>query len=319
MEGGPWIYDNMYILRHHLKPNEAPAAVPLDSLDFSIQIHNLPVGFMSTQVGKQFDDFVGKFIQYDETNNTRFGASYMQVKVQIDVLQPLKRWKYERLGLFCLLCGKLGHTERFCDFHFSMVIDSMARGWGNWLKASFRASYFGRGWLRDEKGESIHSDGVIPETSSVFPGSLVPTRQSISSDLVTVDVRKALDSPVHHLQPINSIPTTPKNSDLAHVQLASDENMEVDLQDDRKRRREGVLAMAMDSSGKALVTTDDSPSGLDKYSSSVFDLAKCGAGSPTAMSCLSWNCRGLGNLRVVRSLCDFVKSHVPVFFFSWKH
>ena len=50
--------------------------------------------------------------------------------------------------------------------------------------------------------------------------------------------------------------------------------MEVDLQDDRKRRHEGVLAMALDSSGKALVTTDDSPSSLDKDSSSVIDLAK---------------------------------------------
>ena len=47
---------------------------------------------------------------------------------------------------------------------------------GNWLKASFQASSSGGGWLRDEKGEPIHSDGVIPKTSSVFPGSLVPAR-----------------------------------------------------------------------------------------------------------------------------------------------
>ena len=144
-----------------------------------------------------------------------------------------------------------------------MAIDSMARGWGNWLKAYFRASFSGGGWLRDEKGEPINSDGVILETSSVFPGSLVPARQSTSSDLVTVDVKKALDSPVHHLQPINSIPTTPKNFGLAHVQSASDENMEVDLQDNTKHRREGVLALALDSLGKALVTTDVSPSGLE--------------------------------------------------------
>ena len=80
-----------------------------------------------------------------------------------------------------------------------MAIDSMAREWGNWLKSSFRASSSGGSWLRDEKGEPIHSDSVISETSSVFPGSLVPARQSTSSDLVTMDVRKALDSPVHHL------------------------------------------------------------------------------------------------------------------------
>ena len=66
-------------------PNEGPTFVPLDSLDFWVQIHNLPVGTMSTQVGKQFSDFVGKFIQYDETNNTRFEASYMRVNVRIDV------------------------------------------------------------------------------------------------------------------------------------------------------------------------------------------------------------------------------------------
>ena len=58
------------------------------------------------------------------------------------------------------------------------------------------------------------------------------------------------------------------------MQSASDENMEVDLQDDRKRRREGVLAMALDSTGKALITTDDYSSCLDKKSSSVIDLAK---------------------------------------------
>ena len=36
----------------------------------------------------------------------------------------------------------------------------------------------------------------------------------------------------------------------------------------------GVLAMALHSTGKALVTTDDSSSSLDKDSSSVIDLAK---------------------------------------------
>ena len=80
-----------------------------------------------------------------------------------------------------------------------MATDSMARGWGNWLKASFRASSSGGGWLRDKKGEPILSNGVISETSSVFPGSLVPSRQSTSLDPVTVDVMKALDSPMHHL------------------------------------------------------------------------------------------------------------------------
>ena len=31
-----------------------------------------------------------------------------------------------------------------------MAIDSMAHGWGNWLKSSFRAYSSGGGWLQDE-------------------------------------------------------------------------------------------------------------------------------------------------------------------------
>ena len=96
-----------------------------------------------------------------------------------------------------------------------MATYSMSRGWGNWLKAFFRASFSGEGWLWDEKGEPIPSDGVIPETLSVFLGSLAPARQSSSSDPVTMDVRKSLASLVYHLQPKNSIPTTPMNS-VAH-------------------------------------------------------------------------------------------------------
>ena len=42
-----------------------------------------------------------------------------------------------------------------------MATNSMASGWGNWLKASFRASFSGGGWLRDEKGEPIQSDDLI--------------------------------------------------------------------------------------------------------------------------------------------------------------
>ena len=104
------------------------------------------------------------------------------------------------------------------------------------------------------------------------------------------------------------------------MQLASDENMEVDLQDDGKRRHEGVLAMALDSSGKALVTTDDSPSGLDKDSSSVFDLAKSVEQAhqwPWATLVRTVKVWGTREQFVV---CVIWLSHIVlVFSFSWKH
>lgn len=53
----------------------------------------------------------------------------MRIRVRIDVRNPLMRRKklilankgctyarfqYERLSIFCFLCGRLGHPERFC-------------------------------------------------------------------------------------------------------------------------------------------------------------------------------------------------------------
>ena len=51
---------------------------------------------MSTQVGKQFGDFVGNFIQYDETNNTRFRDSYMRLRFKL-------MFHSHRNGRFCYL------------------------------------------------------------------------------------------------------------------------------------------------------------------------------------------------------------------------
>lgn len=53
----------------------------------------------------------------------------MLIRVEIDVTKPLKRKKrlimgptsvvvdfaYERLQIFCFVCGRIGHSKSFCD------------------------------------------------------------------------------------------------------------------------------------------------------------------------------------------------------------
>ena len=41
----PWMFDNiLLLLHHHLQPGDRPTQVPLFSVAFWIQVHDLPIG-----------------------------------------------------------------------------------------------------------------------------------------------------------------------------------------------------------------------------------------------------------------------------------
>ncbi|MBA0787457.1 hypothetical protein Gotri_025211, partial [Gossypium trilobum] len=94
-----------------------------------VQKHDLPHCFFSEGIAKQFRDFLGKFMEYDTKHIGGVFRNYMRIRVLIDVRIPLKRrkrimascskqfygkFKYEKLTLFCFLCGCLGHSDKFC-------------------------------------------------------------------------------------------------------------------------------------------------------------------------------------------------------------
>jgi len=73
----------------------------------------------------------------------------MRLKVRIDVNSPLKKemtvrtlggawitskFKYERLGTYCFLCGVLGHTDKPCAKLYDVEEDDGVREWSNDLK-----------------------------------------------------------------------------------------------------------------------------------------------------------------------------------------
>lgn len=162
LEGGPWSIGSHPLLVHHLQIGEIPDQVPLNSLPFWVHVYNLPIGSFSEAVGKSLGNYIGRFLEYDASNKGAAWKTYMRIRVELDVSQPLKRgkkirvgngvstlvsFKYERLSIFCFICGKLGHTENFCEVLFDAKEEIANKGWGVFLKAPDRRT---KAMIRDK-------------------------------------------------------------------------------------------------------------------------------------------------------------------------
>lgn len=110
----------------------------------------------------------------------------MRIRVSIDVRKPLKRrmklkkeagewiwidFKYERLNIFCFICGLLGHTEKQCSKLYDCPSSEIVKVYGPWLKAPSRRGQMNseEKWLRSTmpiennngKGNSEMFDGAM--------------------------------------------------------------------------------------------------------------------------------------------------------------
>ena len=137
--------NNNILVLQTIKPGEIPSQIPLFHVNIWVQVYDLPVGFMSTNVGKQLGNFIGLFVDYDVNNNIGFWRNYVRLQVKLDVRQPLKRckkitlsnrgwsmvkFKYERLEKFCYLCGIIGHNDSFYPLLFTNHGGLLKQEWG---------------------------------------------------------------------------------------------------------------------------------------------------------------------------------------------
>jgi 14-3-3 protein epsilon len=143
LDEGPWLFDNFNLVIERIAPGVVPASVELNHLDIWMQVFRLPFGFIQPKVGQAIGRFLGELKEYDHRNTVH--STYMRLKVRIDVTKPLQQnwkvranagnyvqivFKYEKLGVFCYLCGLLGHTDKNCPKLFDMDHDDGTRGWG---------------------------------------------------------------------------------------------------------------------------------------------------------------------------------------------
>lgn len=92
---------------HKLDKGEDSFQVPLFYSSFWVQVHNLPLGFMSEGMARSFGNFIEQFLEYNATLVTKRVRKFMQLKVKLDVCLPLKRKK-------CVVFSKISlHMQLF--------------------------------------------------------------------------------------------------------------------------------------------------------------------------------------------------------------
>ncbi|GAU14523.1 hypothetical protein TSUD_250650 [Trifolium subterraneum] len=189
LKGGPWIFDNNTLLLEQVPLGMQVENIPLLHVNLWVQIHDLPTGLMKENVGIKLANYIGEFVEYDKNNNSSFWRQYMRIRVKVDIRQPLKKdtkvknrvgewcmvkFKYEKLGIFCFVCGIMGHAENKCEVRYSMEQDDGIRGWSAEIRADPRRQG-GRPvsrWLREEKGGRVEKHGGDQAAQPTFTGGV---------------------------------------------------------------------------------------------------------------------------------------------------
>lgn len=152
-EGGPWTFEQSLLLYHILGENENPHTVPLNNMDIWMQVYDVPKGLISEKLLQNIGNFVGKFVISDANNINGVWKMFLRIRVTLNVEKPIKRrmklkretgewnwvnFKYERLSLFCFVCGVLRHSERDCSVVYAHPDKIIEKAYGTWLRAPMK-------------------------------------------------------------------------------------------------------------------------------------------------------------------------------------
>nr|GMD01183.1 uncharacterized protein LOC109173053 [Ipomoea batatas] len=168
LNDGPWSFEQNLLILAKAQPNIPPAITPLDTADFWIQLHDLPLGFYSEKSVTAIGNFIGEFLKIDEATFSGWWQSFIRIRVRINITKPLASgmrirrnggdwswvsFRYERLPNFCFICGLIGHTEKFCIKLFEGFSPTAEKHFGPWLRAPSRrpSPVTGNRWVVSEQ------------------------------------------------------------------------------------------------------------------------------------------------------------------------
>ena len=99
IDNGPWTFNNHMLIINRLKPRDQPRRINLFHADFLVQLHGLPVDFMSKFIGKHVGNYIDSFFMVDPKSFEGGWKNFIRIKVNIDVRNALQcRMKSRKEG-----------------------------------------------------------------------------------------------------------------------------------------------------------------------------------------------------------------------------
>ena len=125
----PSSFDKYLLVLYKLERGEAVKDIKFDKSPFWVQIHGLPTICQTKTVGLSIKATLGKVEKVDANEKGFCLGKFIRIRVLMDISMPLcqgrkvhlgeygLKWvdfKYERLPIFCYLCGRIVHDEWDC-------------------------------------------------------------------------------------------------------------------------------------------------------------------------------------------------------------
>ncbi|TYI28973.1 hypothetical protein ES332_A05G282700v1 [Gossypium tomentosum] len=174
----------------------------------------------------------------------------MRIRAQIDIRCPLKRkkqvmfnricsyvrFKYECLSLFCFYCGRLGHSDSFCEAKMLLGVEFAELGWDLSLRArSRRVLSMNSVWLRKENDSQREREGENCWGSMrKLLDDLIKGGDGMTIDLVLGFKLEGVSSTLDWKN-VNL------SSDFSHSVMENDMEDGILIGEERKKRARGVM------------------------------------------------------------------------------
>lgn len=156
MEGCPWLLDRCAMLLGFLPPEGNPETIELRVMTIVVRLANIPVGYRNPEVARRLCTNFDKILEIIPPKG-EFAHNYIRARVQVNITEPLLRgvylrlktgtrqwiaFSYERMPIYCYLCGRVGHLEKKCKLRFGtdFVDPGTLFPYGEWMKSPIPGS-----------------------------------------------------------------------------------------------------------------------------------------------------------------------------------